>query len=365
MPFKEIKRFSVGHLQILDDDGTPDPDYDPKLSMEEALKLYRAMLLARRADERMLKLQRQGRLGTFPPCTGQEAVACGAAFAMHEHDWFVPAFRELGGRLMRGEPLEKMLLYYNGFEEGNTFAREKRTLPTSVIVAAHFLHAVGIAYALKYQGKKGDENISAVVAFGGDGATSEGDFHEALNFAALWKVPVVFVIQNNQWAISVPRSKQSYSETLAQKGIAYDIPCMQLDGNDPLAVIRAVRDALDRARKGEGPTLLEAVTYRLMMHTTADDPKKYRSEEEEQKWWKRDPLPRFQKYLKAQGYWDSEKQTELEAELKEEISKAVKDFEAFDTNSNLEGAFNHVFGTKHPEIERQRKQFLDDLKRRQ
>ena len=203
MPRKNVARFAVERLQILDDEGKLDRKLEPDLDDDRLRALYRAMVLAREADQRMLKLQRQGRLGTFPPCTGQEAVSVGAAFAMGERDWMVPAYRELGGRLARGEPLDLTLTYYNGYEEGSHYPVERRILPTQVILGSQVPHAVGLAYAMRYQG----EEDTAVVCFNGDGATSQGDFHEGLNFAGVWRAPVVFICQNNGWAISIPRSE--------------------------------------------------------------------------------------------------------------------------------------------------------------
>jgi pyruvate dehydrogenase E1 component alpha subunit len=358
MPTREVGSFSVSHLQVLDEEGNVDQQLEPSLSAEELRKLYRHMVLGREADQRMLKLQRQGRIGTFGPSTGHEAVHCAAAFALTEKDWFVGAFREAGARLIRGETLTQALLMYNGYEEGNIHPTAGRVLPVSIIVAAQTLHAVGIAYAMRYRGEKD----AAVLTIFGDGATSEGDFHEALNFAAVWKAPVVFLCQNNQWAISVPLRKQTNSKTLAQKAIAYDIPGIQVDGNDALAVYKAVKEALDRAHAGEGPTLIEAVTYRLLMHTTADDPKKYRSPEEEEQWWKRDPIPRFRKYLEKKGIWNADLQAALDAEIAQEIEAAVQAFESM-SGFPPDAPFDHVFGTKHAAIEEQRAEFLADLQK--
>jgi pyruvate dehydrogenase E1 component alpha subunit len=191
----------------------------------------------------------------------------------------------------------------------------------------------------------------------GDGATSEGDFHEAMNFAAVWNLPVLFVVQNNQWAISVPRSKQTKSATIAQKAIAYGMPGVQVDGNDALAVYAAALEALDRGRRGEGPTLIETVTYRLMMHTTADDQYKYRTKEEEETWWRRDPLVRFRAYLEAKKIWSEKDQEALEEEYKVEIEKQVKAFEEM-SGWKPDAPFDHVFGTRHERIEAQRREFL-------
>jgi pyruvate dehydrogenase E1 component alpha subunit len=358
MPRKTLAEFKVEYLQVLDEQGKVDPELEPDLSDDQLLTLYRGMVRARELDQRMLKLQRQGRIGTFGPCTGQEAPSCAAALAMNEDDWFVGAFRELGGRLMRGEPLTGTLFFHNGWEEGNQLPPEvsRRMLPFTIIVASQCLHAAGVGFAARQRGKG-----EAVVCFMGDGATSEGDFHEGLNFAGVWKAPVVFVSQNNQWAISVPRDQQTSSGTLAQKGIAYDMPCIQVDGNDPLACYAAIQEALERARRGEGPSLIEAVTYRLLMHTTADDPRKYRDESEEEEWWQKEPLIRFQKYLTSKGVWDDAKEEALRTEIRAEVDEAVQTLESQDPWP-ADRPFEHVFGEPHPSIERQHQEFLANLK---
>ena len=357
MPLKQIAKFSVSYLQILDEKGNVDEKLAPDLSPDEIVDLYRWMFLAREADQRMLKLQRQGRVGTFGPCTGHEAVSVGAAMAMNEKDWFVGAFRELGGRLVRGEPLTNTYIFHNGYEEGNLLPEGhiRRLMPFNIIVGSQCPQAAGIGYALKYRQEK-----AAAVVFLGDGATSEGDFHEGMNFAAVWQAPVVFISQNNQWAISRPRDKQTRSQTLAQKGIAYGIPSLQVDGNDALAVYKAVQDALARAYADEGPSFIEAVTYRLMMHTTADDPTKYRPDEEAQQWWPKEPLLRYRKYMVKKGIWDDARQEELEREIKVQVDAAVKDFESR-SGQKPDAPFDHVFGTKHEVIEEQRREFLANL----
>ncbi len=355
MPLKKIGTYAVQHLQVLDENGKLDETLEPELSTEQLLTLYRSMLLARRADERQLKLQRQGRMGTFGPCTGQEAAVCAPALAMTKDDWFVGAFREIGARLMRGVTLDEEYLFWNGFEEGNVTDGAHRTLPNAVIVASQTLHAVGIAYAMKLRGEK-----SAVACFFGDGATSQGDFYEALNFASVWQVPCVFFCCNNQWAISVPRAKQTRSKTLAQKAIAAEVPCLQVDGNDALAMYRAADEAFTRARDGGGPTLIEAVTFRLMMHTTADDPTKYREKAVEEEWWRKDPLPRFEGYLQDKGVLTDAIKADYEAEIKAEVDAAVATLESRD-DFKPDAPFDHVFGTKHAVIEEQRQEFLAQL----
>ncbi len=353
MPLETIQSFHVRRLGVLDEEGRVDPDVDPGLDDATLLALARSMLLSRAADERMFKLQRQGRLGTFPPGIGQEAASVGAAAAMADQDWLVPAFRDMGALLERGYSLESYLRLYNGWEEGNLVPEGCRILPSAIVVASSTLHAVGLAWGLRHKG----ESDTAVLSFIGDGGTSEGDFYEALNFAGVWNVPVVFVIQNNQWAISMPRAAQTRAASLAQKAISAGIPGLQVDGNDVLAVYRATRQALQRAREGDGPSLIEAVTYRLGVHTTADDPRKYRSEDEEQTWWAREPLTRFQRYLENRGLLDTEGWEALQEEASEVVAAAVRAMEDTPPFTG-ELPFDHVFGTSHTAIEEQRQEYL-------
>ncbi len=357
MPLETIQTFEVQRLGVLDAEGNLDTELEPDLSADQLRALMRAMLLAREADERMLKLQRQGRLGTFPPVLGQEAAHTAAAFAMAEQDWLVPAFRDMGALLLRGYPLVNYLQYYNGWEEGNQVPEGAKLLPTAVIVGSSLLHAVGLAWGLRYQG----EPDTAVLTFVGDGGTSEGDFYEALNFAGVWQAPVVFVIQNNQWAISIPREAQTRAQTLAQKAVAAGIPGIQVDGNDALAVYRAASEAFQRARSGGGPTVIEAVTYRLGVHTTADDPRKYRTEDEEKLAWAQEPLLRFARYLERKGALDAGGLEAMRAEVRAEIQSAVDELEAMQPHPP-ELAFDHVFGTEHAVIAEQRASFLASVK---
>jgi pyruvate dehydrogenase E1 component alpha subunit len=339
-------RFQVEFLSVLDSDGTLDAALEPALAPEDLARLYRAMLLGRRLDERMVRLQRQGRIGTFAPIKGQEASQLGAVLPLRRSDWVVPSFRETAAMIWRGWPIEKLLMFFAGHLEGGQPAPDQNDLPITIPVATQLPHAVGLAYAAQY---RGDDAV--VMAFFGDGATSEGDFHEALNLAGVWHSPVVFVCQNNQWAISVPLKKQTQSRTLAQKALAYGIPGLQVDGNDVLAVYAAAREAVDRARAGEGPTMIECVTYRLSMHTTADDPTKYRTQEEVEAWERKDPLTRFGAYLQKRGLLD----VGLEAEVDAEIAAAVARFEAVPKPDPLT-MFDHVYGTRPPHLELQREE---------
>lgn len=345
MPRTPIEpRFTVEYLSILDSDGNLDASLEPDIPPETLKALWRAMVLGRRLDERMLRLQRQGRIGTFAPIKGQEASQLGSVATLRPGDWMVPSFRETAAMVWRGWPIEKLLLFFAGFLEGGAPAPDQHDLPICIPVATQLPHAVGLAYAAQY---RGDDAV--VMAFFGDGATSEGDFHEAMNFAGVWHVPVVFVCQNNQWAISVPLKKQTHSRTLAQKALAYGIPGIQVDGNDLLAVYAASREAVDRARGGGGPTLIECVTYRLAMHTTADDPTKYRSEEEVREWERKDPLTRFRLYLEKKGLLEEG----LEQRVDEEIAEAVRRFEALALADPL-AMFDHVYGEPPVHLQEQR-----------
>jgi pyruvate dehydrogenase E1 component alpha subunit len=345
-------QFTIEHLSILDSDGNLDTALEPELSADDLRRLYRAMLLGRRLDERMIRLQRQGRIGTFAPIKGQEASQTGSVFTLRKTDWMVPSFRETAAMLWRGWPIEKLLRFFAGYLEGGQPAPEQHDLPITIPVATQLPHAVGLAYAAQY---RGDDAV--VMAYCGDGATSEGDFHEALNFAGVWHVPVVFVVQNNQWAISVPLKKQTHSRTVAQKALAYGFPGIQVDGNDVLAVYAASREAVERARSGGGPTLIECVTYRLGVHTTADDPTKYRSEEEVKAWEKKDPLTRFSAYLEKKTLLVAG----LEQQVDEEIARAVQTFEA-STAADPLTMFDHAYGELPPHLQAERAELQERLR---
>lgn len=349
---------NIEYLSILDEDGNLDSELEPDLSDELLRGLHRVMLLSRRFDERMLKLQRMGRIGTFAPIKGQEASQLGVVAAMRDSDWMVPSFRETGAFLYRGTPMESILLVNGGYYQGNEFPEDTTDLPVAVPVGTQPLHAVGIGYGIKFDGKD-----DVVTTFFGDGATSEGDFHEAMNFAGVYQTPTVFVCQNNQWAISVPRSMQTKSKTLAQKAVAYGMPGIQVDGNDVLAVYAAAQEAVERARNGGGPTFIECVTYRLSVHTTADDPTKYREEDEVEKWEKRDPLPRFQNYLKDKGILSDADVESLEGEIVDEIQDAVDAAEKRMKELGDEelSMFDHIYADMPPHLREQREELKAEL----
>lgn len=312
-------------LQVLDKDGgLVDKELEPKLDEARLLQAYRTMVLTRLADEKAVRLQRQGRLGAYPPSNGQEASQIAPALALTKDDWIVWAFRELGALLLRGIPLWRIMLYWMGNEEGSHFDPGTRVTPSAVPVGSQVPHACGIAYAARYR-----EERSMVMCYFGDGATSEGDFHEGLNFAGVFKLPVVFICQNNQYAISVPRKRQTAAPTLAQKAVAYGIPGIQVDGNDVLALYAAAHEASERARGGEGPTLIESYTYRMGDHTTSDDATRYRVDEELKYWSQRDPIVRFRKYLESRRLWDEGAEAAWRDEASATVEEAVRRAEAF------------------------------------
>jgi len=358
MPRKKIDLpYRIEHLSILDKKGKLDKKLEPDIPEDTLIKLYETLQLGRRFDERLLALQRQGRIGTFAPITGQEASQIGAVAVLEESDWFVPSFREAGAALWRGQTMKDIIIFSAGYNEGLQIPEGSHNLPISVPVASQILHAVGIGYGIKYRGEK-----DVVMVFFGDGATSEGDFHEGLNFAGVFETPVIFVCQNNQWAISVPRKRQTASETLAQKALAYGVPGIQVDGNDVLAVYAAAAEAVERARNGEGPMMIEAVTYRMSVHTTADDPKKYRSEEEVEEWKERDPIERFQKYLRDKELLDDEKVEEIDSQIKERIQKAVDEAEkAVENLGDPLDMFDHMYAEMPPYLKSQKEELEAEL----
>ena len=349
--------YQIEYLAILDKDGNLDKELEPELSDEFLLKLHRWMLAGRRFDERMLNLQRQGRIGTFAPIKGQEAANVGAAAALRDSDWMVVAFRESAAEAVRGRSMVDALLLFGGYNEGGYVPPETHTMPVAIPVGSQVLHAVGLGYAIKYR-----EKDDVAMVFFGDGATSTGDFYEGINFAGVFQLPVIFLCQNNHWAISIPREKQTRAETLAQKAIAAGIPGIQVDGNDVLAVYTAAQQAVERARAGEGPTLIEAVTYRMSVHTTADDPTKYRKEQEVEEWQERDPIDRFQIYLKSKDLLDDEKIEALEEEIAQEIRDAVQEAEEkMDEPLDALKMFDHMYEEPHEYLLQQKQELAEEL----
>ncbi len=334
-------------FQILKPDGTLRTGEKPPIDEKETLRLYQKMLFIRLADQRGLMLQRQGRFGTYAPIWGQEACQTGSAYVLQKGDWVFPAFREIGATLMMGIPLKQFFLYWMGNEMGSQAPEGINIVPVSIPVGTHIPQAVGTAWAAKIRGDK-----IITIAYFGDGATSKGDFHEAMNFAGVFKTPTIFFCQNNQFAISVPRSRQTASKTIAQKAIAYGFDGIQVDGNDLFAVIVATKEAVEKARSGGGPTLIEGVTFRFGPHTTADDPTKYRTEEEIEPWKPLDPLVRLRLYLKGKGIWSEQVENLMTEEAQKEIDQAVKDAEVVPP-PEVEEIFKYVFAEMTPQLKEQ------------
>ena len=333
---KEVFSAKINYLAVINEDGIADESLFPKdISPGKLVDMYKMMLLARALDAKVLSLQRQGRAVTYAPLLGEEATQIGSAMAMGEHDIFVPAFRQHGVFLARGMPMETMFLYWRGFEEGDLIPKEVYGTPIIVPVATQLPHAVGIAFAQLYK-----NTGASVVVYVGDGGTSEGDFYEAINFAGVWKVPLVIIVENNQWAISQPRSRQTAAETLAQKAIAAGIDAIQVDGNDVVAVYSETRKAIESKK----PMLIECMTYRMGLHTTSDDPTKYRPDSELEEWRKKDPILRIRKYLESKNLWNEAMEKEVSEKHSASIDKAVDEAEKFkpDPRSIYEHVYSYI-----------------------
>jgi pyruvate dehydrogenase E1 component alpha subunit len=332
--------FQIEYLQFLDAQGkvvAPLPDFARDTAKLAAL--YKAMVLMRTYDAKAIALQRTGQLGTYASLLGKEAVEAGIGAAMTKDDVFLCTYRENGVQIMRGVTMQELLLYWGGDERGSNFAVPRKDFPVCITIASQCLHATGVAYAMKLRKQK-----RAAVCMIGDGATSKGDFYESLNAAGAWQLPAIFFVTNNQWAISVPRKKQSATQTLAQKAIAAGIEGVQVDGNDVIAVHQAVGAALAKAHAGNGPTVIEAVTYRLADHTTADDASRYRPPEEVADAWKREPILRLRNYLSDTGAWDRAREEDLLKQCNEQVQAAAQAY--IDTPPPpLEQMFDHLYAT--------------------
>ncbi|MHC9295776.1 pyruvate dehydrogenase (acetyl-transferring) E1 component subunit alpha [Mycobacterium sp. LTG2003] len=344
-------------VRLVDADGSPTTEtrYSRELPPETLAWLYESMVVARDLDTEFVNLQRQGELALFASCRGQEAAQIGAAACLRKTDWLFPQYREIGAFLLRGITPGQMGAVWRGKWHGGLEFTSKCVAPIAIPIGTHGLHAVGAAMAAQRLGED-----SVTVAFLGDGATSEGDAHEALNLASVFDAPCVFFVQNNQWAISVPVSRQQAGPSIAHRAIGYGMPGIRVDGNDVLACYAVMAEAAERARHGGGPTLIEAITYRMGPHTTSDDPTRYRSADEVDEWRARDPIARYRTYLESVGVWSERLQERVaarSARLCSELRETMVGAADFDPAE----MFDSVYAEITPDLARQRDQLLAEL----
>lgn len=352
---KTIATFSIEYQQFLDIDGKPTQALPAFAENTELLTaLYREMVLVRIFDNKAIALQRTGKLGTFAATTGQEAISVALGSVMKENDVLCPAYREYGAQLQRGVKMSELLAFWGGHENGNNFQGNREDFPIAVPIGTQCLHAAGVATAFKLRDEK-----RVAVSVCGDGATSQGDFYEAVNLAGDWNLPLVFVVNNNQWAISVPRNVQTGAKTLAQKAIAGGFTGIQVDGNDIIALYYEYEKAFERARAGQGPTLIEAVTYRLCDHTTADDASRYRPKEEVEEAWKKEPIARLKNYLSNLKVWSDQQEEKLIAECTQKVEEAVKEYLAIPM-PQITDMFDYLYAKLPAVLEIQREQAIHD-----
>jgi pyruvate dehydrogenase E1 component alpha subunit len=355
----QLELGAIEFLQVIDEQGqVVAPQRVPGLSAAELKRIHRAMVLTRKLDIRMLAMQRQGEMGTFAPGIGQEATQIGQIYPLEKRDWFAPSYRSFGAQLWRGWPIDQLLLLWDGFFEGFAPPQGVNDLPFSIVIGSHLLPAVGVAQAMQYRGED-----SVVLVNFGDGAISQGAANEAFNFAAVDKAPVIFVCENNGWAISMPVEKQAATSWLAQRGIGFGIPSIRVDGNDVLAVIAATQVAVERARSGSGPTLIECLTYRMSYHTTADEPKVYRQESEVEKWAPKCPISRFEKYLIDRGILSQPDCERIATECEQEVIAARESFRKRAVPNPRE-VFDFVYAELTPELQQQQAEYVEKLKRK-
>jgi pyruvate dehydrogenase E1 component alpha subunit len=335
---KPVAEFAIRHVQMLDPAGQPVADLPAFARIpEEMIRMYRMMVLARTFDTKAINLQRTGKLGTYPSCLGHEATHVAAGAALRPEDCIAPVYREIGTQYWRGVRMVETLTYWGGDERGNDFAGPRHDFPWSVPIASQTLHAAGAAMAFKIR-----KEPRCALAYVGDGGTSEGAFYEAINLAGARQLPVVFLVVNNRWAISVPIEQQTACATLAQKAIAAGIPGVQVDGNDVIAVRHVLEEALARGRDGGGPTVVEALTYRLSDHTTADDASRYRPEAELKAAWQIEPFLRTRAFLAATCGWTPAQEEALKQECSQQVEAAVQEFLSLQRQPS-DAMFDHVF----------------------
>ncbi len=354
-------------FRIVNPDGTYDERLEPEMKKEELLSLYSSMLRVRMLDDRMLVLQRQGRIGFYVPSSGEEAVQVGSAWSLEKNDWVFPAYREPGAALVKGFPLKNLIAQ----SFGNILDPNKgRQMPShagykdanyvtpSSPVGTQIPHAVGAAWAMKL---KKEKNVALV--YFGEGATSGNDFHAAMNFAGVFKVPCIFICKNNQWAISLPFTQQTAAPSISIKALAYGFEGARVDGNDVLAVLVATRHAVEKARFGGGPALIEAVTYRMGPHSSSDDPTRYRDAKEVEEWRRRDPIARFGLYLRAKNILDDKADNKIKDEIEAEISNAVKEVET-EPKPDVETIFTDVYAEMPANLKEQMEELLAQMGKR-
>lgn len=342
-------KLNTDMVQILAPDGTMNDALRPaELTDEIIFELYKKIVFCRMASDRALKMQRSGRMGTFTSVEGQEALQIGSEYALKKQDWIIPAFRELAVMWAHGIPMERIYQYWIGNEWGSKPPEGVHVLPVSIPVGSQMLHGVGLSWAAKLQGK--DE---IAVNYFGDGASSEGDFHEAMNFAGVFKTPTIFICQNNQYAISTSRVIQTASKTIAQKALAYGFPGVLVDGNDLVAMYAVTKEAEQRARKGEGPTLIEAYTYRFGDHSSSDDASKYREKEEVERWRPKDPMRRLQMYLGKKNLWNEKIEEEIRAKFQVEIDDITAKAQAFPFQT-VDEIFDYTYAELPPALAEQK-----------
>jgi pyruvate dehydrogenase E1 component alpha subunit len=352
-----IASFKIDYYQFLSPDGRVISDDVPPLATDwEKLKsLYSLMVTTRVFDKKAIALQRTGKMGTYASCLGHEAAHISMGSAMRPEDCYAPSYREYGAQFCRGVKMSEVLTYWGGDERGSDFSGPRHDFAWCVPIATQCMHAAGAALAFKLRGEK-----RVAVSSVGDGGSSKGDFLEAINAASAFNLPLVLAIINNQWAISVPRSKQNSAKTLAQKGIAGGLPSIQVDGNDIIACHWAMEQAIEQARDGGGPTIIEMITYRLTDHTTADDARRYRGEEEVKNAWQMEPIKRLRAYLKDQGVWNDKDELELLERAGKEVEAAVEEYLAVG-DPGIESMFDYMFENMPAELEAQRQRALEEL----
>ena len=350
--------FKIEYIEYLDRNGTLKQSLPKGIADREALiKIYRTMVLTRVFDLAAINLQRTGAMGTYPSGEGQEAIGTAIGTAMLEHDVFVPYYRDVATQIQRGVLLEEILLYWGGDERGSAFKHQPEDFPLCVPIATQSCHAVGIAFAIKYR-----KQPRVVLTTCGDGATSKGDFYESINIAGAMNLPLVFVVNNNQWAISVSRDQQTASKTIAQKAFAAGFGGIQVDGNDPLAVFQVVQEALELARNQHRPTLIEAITYRLGDHTTADDASRYREQQDLENARQLEPLIRFKSFISKEFEWIEKDDKELYDDCKQQVKIAAENYQ--ETTEQKPGEFfDYMFEKPTMNLIQQKEEFLDGEKR--